>query len=108
MGRNARLIAHHGYGHSSRDSSNCTDAIARAYILHGTLPDEAETACYADKKPYLYDVDVAEVAANGEVIRDPIQMWREHPARDGDTEPDVFTEIVIQSSTNVEVLLLLL
>lgn len=56
MGRNARLIAHHGYGHSSRDTSNCTEAIARAYIMNGTLPEEAETACYANEKPYLYGV----------------------------------------------------
>lgn len=54
MGDNARLVVHHGYGHSSkRDLSSCTDAVARAYIMNGTLPDEKETHCYADKKPYL-------------------------------------------------------
>lgn len=80
MGRdNARLIAHHGYGHSSRDTSRCTDAIARAYILDGTLPDEAETACYADEKPYLYGVKdgggVKDMTVGG---LDPVGVWREH------------------------------
>ncbi|KAK3367481.1 Alpha/Beta hydrolase protein [Podospora didyma] len=57
MGPNARLVAHHGYGHASRaDKSNCTEAIRKAYILHGTLPEEQETLCYADEKPYLYGV----------------------------------------------------
>ncbi|CCF43501.1 hypothetical protein CH063_13184 [Colletotrichum higginsianum] len=79
MGRdNARLIAHHGYGHSSRDTSRCTDAIARAYILDGTLPDKAETACYADEKPYLYGVKdggVKDMTVGG---LDPVGVWREH------------------------------
>ncbi|KAL3958575.1 hypothetical protein ACCO45_006737 [Purpureocillium lilacinum] len=56
MGKNARLIAHHGYGHSSRDTSNCTDSIAKKFILEGVVPDEQETACYANEKPYLYGV----------------------------------------------------
>lgn len=56
MGRNARLIAHHGYGHASGDTSACTEAIARAYMMDGILPDEQETACFADEKPYLYGV----------------------------------------------------
>ncbi|KAL6860023.1 hypothetical protein ACO1O0_004048 [Amphichorda felina] len=56
MGRNARLVVHHGYGHSTRDRSACTDGIARRYILEGEVPDEAETACYADEKPYRYGV----------------------------------------------------
>ena len=82
MGRNARLIAHHGYGHSSRDTSSCTEAIAKAYILHGTLPDEAETACYADEKPYLYGVKpkVAAVGAPPSRAEDPIADWKEHLA----------------------------
>lgn len=54
MGRNARLIVHHGYGHSSRDTSNCTNSIAKEFILRGRLPEDQETACYADEKPYLY------------------------------------------------------
>ncbi len=54
MGKNARLIAHHGYGHSSRDTSTCTDTIMREYMLHGTVPEEQETQCKADAKPYRY------------------------------------------------------
>ncbi|ETS64279.1 hypothetical protein PaG_01118 [Moesziomyces aphidis] len=54
MGKNARLIAHHGYGHSSRDTSTCTDTIMRNYMLHGTLPDQQETQCHADGQPYRY------------------------------------------------------
>ncbi|KKY39876.1 putative peptidase tripeptidyl-peptidase [Diaporthe ampelina] len=53
MGKNARLIAHHGYGHSSRDLSNCTEDLAKAFILNGTVPEEPETACFANEKPYL-------------------------------------------------------
>ncbi|KAJ5158990.1 Peptidase S33 tripeptidyl aminopeptidase-like C-terminal [Penicillium coprophilum] len=53
MGENARLIVHHAYGHSSRrDRSDCTDRVAKAYILHGTLPNEQEIQCYANNKPY--------------------------------------------------------
>lgn len=71
MGRNARLVVHHGYGHSSRDRSSCTDSIARSYILDGVLPDEAETECYADGKPYLYAPDGA---------KDHVRAWRDHIA----------------------------
>ncbi|KAJ4396948.1 hypothetical protein N0V93_001171 [Gnomoniopsis smithogilvyi] len=78
MGKNARLIAHHGYGHSSRDRSNCTDSIARAYLLNGTLPDEQETACYADEKPYLYGVGKKETAAEKALLEDPVAIWEEH------------------------------
>ncbi|KAK1753434.1 Alpha/Beta hydrolase protein [Echria macrotheca] len=56
MGSNARMIVHHGYGHSSVDTSNCTDSAAKAYILNGTIPEKAETDCYANEKPYLYGV----------------------------------------------------
>ncbi|KAI1074327.1 hypothetical protein F5B20DRAFT_574151 [Whalleya microplaca] len=75
MGPNARLIAHHGYGHSSRDTSSCTDSAAKAYILNGTLPKEQETACYADEKPYLYGVNTADDHVE---TLDPVQLWREH------------------------------
>lgn len=80
MGKNARLIAHHGYGHSSRDSSNCTDSIARAYLLNGTVPEEPETACYADGKPYLYDDEKGKSSAvgAGSASWDPIEDWEEH------------------------------
>lgn len=74
MGKNARLIAHHGYGHSSRDTSACTDEIAKSYILEGKLPEEQETACFADEKPYLYGVKKGEVQAQ----RDPLEIWDEH------------------------------
>lgn len=77
MGRNARLVVHHGYGHSSRDKSSCTDTIAREFVLHGTLPDESETACFADEKPYRYSKGKAAVtAAGGEFA--PVKAWREH------------------------------
>ncbi|KAI1810093.1 Alpha/Beta hydrolase protein [Poronia punctata] len=76
MGSNARLIAHHGYGHSSgRDRSNCTDAIARRFILTGKLPEEPEVACHADKKPYLYGVESSDSEPVG---FDPVAVWEEH------------------------------
>ncbi|KAK1673217.1 Alpha/Beta hydrolase protein [Colletotrichum godetiae] len=78
MGRNARLIAHHGYGHASRDTSDCTDGIAKRYILEGTLPEEAETACYANEKPYLYGVKDKSVSAAADGDWDPVAAWREH------------------------------
>jgi pimeloyl-ACP methyl ester carboxylesterase len=54
MGQNARLIVNHGYGHSSRrDRSDCTDQIAKSYIVNGTLPKEQEYQCYANMKPYV-------------------------------------------------------
>ncbi|RDW71456.1 hypothetical protein BP6252_08019 [Coleophoma cylindrospora] len=81
MGQNARLIAHHGYGHSSRDASNCTDEIARNFILQGSLPEEAETACYANKKPYLYGMKASgDVSTVSEKKWDPVADWREHMA----------------------------
>lgn len=79
MGTNARLIVHHGYGHSSRDRSNCTDSIAQEYILNGTIPEEQETACFANEKPYLYGVKKDALAFGTEVVsRDPIEDWDEH------------------------------
>lgn len=81
MGHNARLIVHHGYGHSSRDPSSCTDAIARAYLVNGTVPDARETDCYADEKPYLYGVKAGEVSAAGQVVGgDPVAAWEAHVA----------------------------
>ncbi|KAI1850986.1 hypothetical protein JX266_003651 [Neoarthrinium moseri] len=77
MGKNARLIVHHGYGHGSRDASACTDSIARAFILNGTLPEEHEIACYANEKPYLYGIKDTEVQMHGESW-DPVIAWREH------------------------------
>lgn len=80
MGKNARLIAHHGYGHSSRDLSNCTENIAKAFILNGTLPEEAETACYANEKPYMYGVETNKVSETGAMTQaeDPVLAWKEH------------------------------
>ncbi|CAM1504415.1 Fc.00g020060.m01.CDS01 [Cosmosporella sp. VM-42] len=78
MGDNARLIAHHGYGHSSRDASNCTDSIAKSFILEGSLPKETETACYANEKPYLYGVSKDKVSAAGEEAWDPVAAWLEY------------------------------
>jgi hypothetical protein len=78
MGTNARLIVHHGYGHSSRDTSACTERIAKAYILNGTLPDEQETDCYADEKPYLYGVNKGVGAAVLAETEDPLVAWKEH------------------------------
>lgn len=81
MGQNARLIAHGGYGHSSRDRSACTDSIAKAYLLNGTVPKDAETACYADEKPYMYGVARSENStAGGYTVEpfDPIRAWEEH------------------------------
>ncbi|KAI1191174.1 alpha/beta-hydrolase [Nemania serpens] len=75
MGSNARLIVHHGYGHSSRDKSSCTDRLAKTYILEGKVPREQETDCYADGKPYLYAPEAADV---GSEPMDPIALWREH------------------------------
>ncbi|KAH6900441.1 hypothetical protein B0T10DRAFT_470697 [Thelonectria olida] len=75
MGDNARLIAHHGYGHSSRDSSNCTDSIGAAFILYGKLPEEAETACYANEKPYLYDIGKHSLSASAAEGWDPVEEW---------------------------------
>ncbi|KAK5627657.1 hypothetical protein RRF57_003372 [Xylaria bambusicola] len=75
MGSNARLIAHHGYGHSSRDKSSCTDKIAKTYILDGNLPEEPETACYADGKPYLYNTEATEIGPAS--MAETAALWRE-------------------------------
>ncbi|KAG5926456.1 hypothetical protein E4U42_003302 [Claviceps africana] len=77
MGRNARLIVHHGYGHSSRDTSACTDAVAKAYILDGKLPEAPETACYADEKPYVYGVKKG-AGGKSPQNRDALKVWDEH------------------------------
>lgn len=91
MGReNSRLIVHHGYGHSSRDTSSCTDQIARTYILTGELPEAHETQCYADGKPYLYASTSSSSGAYGYGVVpdesqsyggrgwDPVREWRRH------------------------------
>ncbi|PYH97897.1 alpha/beta-hydrolase [Aspergillus ellipticus CBS 707.79] len=79
---NSRLIVHHGYGHSSRDRSVCTDAIAKGYLLKGEVPGEMETDCFADGKPYLYGVDeewvIVDAEGEVELKRDPVEVWMEH------------------------------
>ncbi|KAM7191900.1 Alpha/Beta hydrolase fold [Rhypophila sp. PSN 637] len=82
--KNARLVVHHGYGHSSTaDVSNCTDNIAKAFILNGTIPSERETDCYANEKPYLYGVKVntsttAPPPATKPSTIDPVRELQEH------------------------------
>lgn len=78
MGRNARLIVHHGYGHSSRDTSNCTDSTARKFISYGTIPNEEETNCYANEKPYLYGINKTIGAIGLKQEMDPVEIWKEH------------------------------
>ena len=57
---NARLVVHRGYGHGSQSHpSNYTDAIAKAYILHGRVP-ELETNCYTSGNPYVRGAPVLE------------------------------------------------
>ena len=78
MGKNARLIVHHGYGHSSRDKSNCTDSLAKSFILQGKVPETQETACYANEKPYFYGVKPNAASIASPVNADPIQVWQQH------------------------------
>ncbi|TID17824.1 Alpha/Beta hydrolase protein [Venturia nashicola] len=91
MGKNARLIVHHGYGHSSRDTSNCTDTIAKNLILHGKLPDEQETNCFANEKPYLYGVNKTIGVAELKQKMDPVGMWKEHLLELGLWNPRMLT-----------------
>lgn len=80
MGDNARLIVHHGYGHSSRDTSKCTEKLLREYILHGKVPKDQETDCFADEKPYLYGVSnkTSEVSVDDEQSAEALRQWRQH------------------------------
>ncbi|KAI0395508.1 Alpha/Beta hydrolase protein [Xylariaceae sp. FL0594] len=53
--RNARLVVQRGYGHmSTQHPYKCTDDLAKAYILHGTLPREEEVECFPDRAPYSF------------------------------------------------------
>ncbi|KAK0542174.1 hypothetical protein OC846_006736, partial [Tilletia horrida] len=55
---NSRLVIHHGYGHSSRDRSECTEKIKRDMFLHGKWP-EGTTECCADSKPFPHEDEKA-------------------------------------------------
>ncbi|KAM3441174.1 hypothetical protein NHJ13734_002968 [Beauveria thailandica] len=55
---NARLVVHHGYGHATLpDKSNCTDQIAKRFMMEGELPEDQVSDCYANEKPYRYSKD---------------------------------------------------
>ncbi|CAK7272401.1 hypothetical protein SEPCBS119000_005103 [Sporothrix epigloea] len=74
---NARLLVHHGYGHtSSPDPSDCTEAMLLAYIRDGTIPDETETQCYANEKPYRFKAQTYLSIENENETHKAI--WREH------------------------------
>lgn len=85
---NARLLVHHGYGHASYpDPSDCTERILQSYILHGEIPEDAETQCYANEKPYRYGLSsdsAAPATANtGHKAADMtheehVEVWRKH------------------------------
>ena len=95
MGNNARMIVHHGYGHSSSgDKSKCTDEIARELILHGKVPDERETACFADEKPYRYGISGAtRMAEEGNNRASPLDQWREHMRELASYHPRLFSRL---------------
>ncbi|KAK3322043.1 Alpha/Beta hydrolase protein [Apodospora peruviana] len=80
MGPNARLIVHHGYGHSSTaDNSDCTIAASKAFILNGTLPEKSEIDCYANEKPYLYGVKLNTTSTPAaKVGTDPVAEMQEN------------------------------
>jgi len=61
---NSHFLIHHGYGHSSRDrSGNCTERIKRDFFLHGKLPKEDVTNCYADGKPFPHPASDTEMVS---------------------------------------------
>lgn len=45
-------VVHHGYGHSSRDRSSCTNDIIRNLFVKGQVPQDGVTHCLADTKPF--------------------------------------------------------
>ena len=70
MGLNARLLVHHGYGHSSlQNPSECTDFTQRKYIMTGEVPTKQETDCYADLPPYMLGLEKPKSAG---------EVWAEH------------------------------
>ncbi|EJT98620.1 hypothetical protein DACRYDRAFT_118445 [Dacryopinax primogenitus] len=71
MGDSARLIVHHGFGHTStRHVSNCTTQAVRDLLLKGILPEAAETHCFPSKElfPVGNEFDVADVEER-EILR---------------------------------------
>ncbi|CAK7210918.1 hypothetical protein SCUCBS95973_000955 [Sporothrix curviconia] len=82
--RNARLLVHHGYGHASYpDPSDCTEAMLLAYVRDGIIPDESETQCYANEKPYRYGMEAGAASASidkprGTPDADHMAIWQEH------------------------------
>lgn len=78
MGRNARPIVHHGYGHASAaDPPSCTDKLAKVYITTGEVQEVQETECWADGKPYRYGEGKVGVKVIG-AIEERMKEWREH------------------------------
>ncbi|CBQ70218.1 conserved hypothetical protein (C-terminal fragment), partial [Sporisorium reilianum SRZ2] len=71
---NARLIALDAFSHSSRDLSKCVVQKVRQYMLHGVVPQEAETRCEADSKPYRSGGAANEWQAHVEEMR--ALRWR--------------------------------
>lgn len=89
MGRNARLVVHHGYGHSSRDRSECTERLVREYILYGRIPEERETECFADEKPYRYGIEQSRVG-EGDYGKEMLRVWREGMRELRESGPGLF------------------
>ncbi|CAK7204708.1 hypothetical protein SEUCBS139899_007468 [Sporothrix eucalyptigena] len=80
---NARLLVHHGYGHASYpDPSDCTEAMLKAYVLDGVVPDDAETQCFANEKPYRYGVTAGTTATSkkpaDKTHDEHLTVWQKH------------------------------
>ncbi|CAK7217669.1 hypothetical protein SBRCBS47491_003240 [Sporothrix bragantina] len=82
--RNARLLVHHGYGHASYpDPSDCTEAMLLAYVRDGVVPDETETQCYANEKPYRYGIQASAASTASDRTADKksddhMAVWKEN------------------------------
>ncbi|KAF2167863.1 hypothetical protein M409DRAFT_36532 [Zasmidium cellare ATCC 36951] len=95
MGENARLVVHHGYGHSSRDTSACTERILREFVLEGVVPEGRETECWADGKPYRYgegegEVVLGESGGGLDPSAEALRVWREEMAELRGVQPGLF------------------
>ncbi|KAF8529753.1 TAP-like protein-domain-containing protein [Hysterangium stoloniferum] len=52
LGESARLLEQDGFGHTSMaQNSNCTEAVVRAYLVNGTLPNNGQI-CPVDDPPF--------------------------------------------------------